>query len=242
MVIARAGGDTGSRDDWQRASAAVREKHKPGDLITFAPGWIDPTGRLHLGDLIDLDMAGRMDGDRYGVIWELSIRGARSKETKGLEPVWHARFGAVSVRRFERVPVKVLSDFVKLMSTASRKGSVMGVFEEVGFEPHHCVRLTPSLGRDAVVSYNKVRLGSKLVGYVGISDVFTRRDFRAPGELRILVGDKQVHSQRIGVRDGWVRFSIDTTPAAAARVSFEATLTGDKRGRRQVCFAAEARE
>ncbi len=264
VVIARAGHDTGSRSDWQRASQAVRAKHNKGDLITFAPGWVDPTGRMHLGDLIPLDMAGRMDGARYGVIWELSVRGARAKETRGLDAATTETFGAVTVRRFERQPVTVLTDFVQSMRTARRKGSVAKVFEEVGFEPHHCVRFNPSIHvkdkkrtkegkiepldppiitrREASATYNKVKLGSTLVGYVGISDVFTRRDFRSPGLLRVVIDDKQVLSKSIGVRDGWVRFEIATSPSDAATVSFVASVDGDKPGRRQVCFAAEARK
>ena len=57
--------------------------YRPGDLIVFAPDWIDPVGRLHLGDLIPIDMAARMDAARYGRIWELSIRGARSPRHRG---------------------------------------------------------------------------------------------------------------------------------------------------------------
>lgn len=261
VVIARAGNDVGSDKDWRDAAAAVRAKHAPGDLITFAPNWVDPTGRLHLGDLINLDMAGRMDGDRYGVIWEVSVRGARARETRGLDATATERFGAVTVRRFERQPAVVLSDLTKLARTAARKGSVTPVFTEVGFEPHHCVQMTPSVSaprkvvslkagptkvevrrRDAQLTYRKLKLGSKLVGYVGISDVFTRRDFRSPGQLRILIDDKEVLSKRVGVRDGWMRFSIDTTPSDAATVTVIASVDGDKAGRRQVCFAAEARK
>src|SRR5258706_5758503 len=69
---------------WDRAAAAVRTGFVPGELIVFAPEWIDPVGRLHLGDLISIDMAGRMDAERYGAIWELAIRGAHAAETAGL--------------------------------------------------------------------------------------------------------------------------------------------------------------
>ncbi|HVK89075.1 MAG TPA: hypothetical protein VM513_33370, partial [Kofleriaceae bacterium] len=37
---------------WASAAKVVRERYRPGDLIVFAPGWADPIGRLHLGDLI----------------------------------------------------------------------------------------------------------------------------------------------------------------------------------------------
>src|SRR5689334_23525423 len=98
---------------WSEAAKLVRAGHRPGDLIVFAPRWIDPVGRLHLGDLIPLEMAGRMDAARYGVIWELAIRGARAPETAGQEPGWEGDFGGVVVRRFERTPVVVRADFAQ---------------------------------------------------------------------------------------------------------------------------------
>ena len=76
--------------------------HQPGDLIVFAPRWNDPVGRLHLGDLIPVEMAGRLDGERYGRIWELDIRGARAPETRGLTAAEVHDVGGVTVRRFER--------------------------------------------------------------------------------------------------------------------------------------------
>jgi len=73
-------------DAWKRAEAVVRAEYRPGDLIVFAPDWVDPVGRLHLGDLIPVDVAARMDAARFSRIWEVSIRGARAPETEGLEP------------------------------------------------------------------------------------------------------------------------------------------------------------
>nr|MDQ3370702.1 hypothetical protein [Myxococcota bacterium] len=53
---------------WRQAAAVVRAAHQPGDLLVFAPGWVDPTGRMHLGDLIPVEMAARLDAARYGRI------------------------------------------------------------------------------------------------------------------------------------------------------------------------------
>ena len=55
-------------ESWDTAEKVVRAGHQPGDLIVFAPDWIDPVGRLHFGDLIPVDMAARMDAsvDRTG--------------------------------------------------------------------------------------------------------------------------------------------------------------------------------
>src|SRR3954469_14979043 len=39
-------------DAWDSATVSVRNQYRRGDLIVFAPDWVDPVGRLHLGDLI----------------------------------------------------------------------------------------------------------------------------------------------------------------------------------------------
>ena len=77
------GAGAGVPDDaaWGAAAARVRAQHQPGELIVFAPGWVEPVGYLHLGDLVPVEMAARLDAARYPVIWELSIRGARAPAT-----------------------------------------------------------------------------------------------------------------------------------------------------------------
>lgn len=120
-------------DAWSDAATFVRSKWQPGDLIVFAPGWIDPVGRLHLGDLIPVETAARMDAAKYARIWELSIRGASSPDVQGLPPV-EERSGAVTVRRYAQQPVEVISDLIAWASTAGRLDLV-----EAGFEPHRCM-------------------------------------------------------------------------------------------------------
>ena len=92
-------------DAWDRAAAVVRKDYRPGDLIVFAPTWVDPVGRLHLGDLIPIDVAARMDDAKFARIWEVSIRGAHAIED---DPTFE-QDDDVTVRRFERTPVKVIT-------------------------------------------------------------------------------------------------------------------------------------
>src|SRR6185436_16136692 len=99
---------------------------RPGeDLIVFAPDWIDPVGRLHLGDLISIDDAARMDAARYRRIWELSIRGARSPETSGLSPAESRDEGGVRVRRYDRGPgpLAPLAELRALLPAARVEGA-----------------------------------------------------------------------------------------------------------------------
>jgi hypothetical protein len=231
---------------WREAAAAVRARHHAGDLIVFAPAWVDPVGRLHLGDLIPVEMAARMDADRHGTIWELSIRGARAPESRGLTPAWQGSFGGVSARLFERPPIEVATDLVAAFASGSvrvdgprARGPSVEV-AEVGFAPRRCVQVVPQPGRTVTMTWPGVEVGRELVGYVGLADVFTRRDVRDPGELAVRIGGREVARVRVGVDDGWVRFAAPTTPGRGD-VVVEATAVGERARDRLICFAAEAR-
>lgn len=224
---------------WAAASAAVREDFRDGDLIVFAPRWVDPVGRLHLGDLIPVATAARMDADRFGVIWELSIRGGRAPETAGLQPTSARSYGGVTVRRFERAPAEVVTDLVDVAMTAGA-GASCGpeiVIGELGFEPHRCVQVVPLPGQSVTLDLGTIELGSTLVGHVGLADVFTRRDVRTPGRLELLVDGNSVARVTVGVDDGWPRFEATTSPGPH-HVEVIATAVGRDR---VICFAAEAR-
>ena len=240
VAVARAGSDVPADGDWERASAAVRARHQAGDLIVFAPEWIDPVGRLHLGDLIPVAMAGRMDAARYGRIWELSARGGRAPETRGLEPSWQQSFGALRVRLFERTPAMVLTDFVAAFAPGMARGPAAESLQEVGFEPHRCVLARPRPGGTVEVRYPAAELGRTLVGYVGLADVFTRRDDREPARLEVSVGGETVADVVAGNDAGWVRFQAATAPGTA-EVVFRASAGPNARNR-LVCFAAEAHQ
>ena len=224
---------------WREAAAAVRAGYRPGDLIVFAPDWIDPVGRMVLGDRIPIEVAARMDAARYGRIWELAIRGARSPDTAGLAPVAVEDHGGVAVRRYERAPAIVVADVLDRVATATSDGPRPTLeLAEVGFAPHRCLQVIPAPGRPVRIAFPALPLGRELVGYAGIADVFTRRDVRSPGHVDVEIGGKIVASIAPGVDDGWVRFAAATAPGPA-EVAFIVRATDP--GRR-ICFAAEARQ
>ena len=241
----RAGHDVPGDDAWRRAAAIVRAERAPGELIVFAPRWVDPVGRLHLGDLIPIADAARMDAARYPVIWELSIRDERAPETRGLVATSSREVGGVTVRRFTQTPAVVVTDFVAAAATAVVEGERIAgpspVLAEVGFAPHRCVEVTPRPGKTVRIAYPGVALGSQLVGYVGLADVFKRREVRTPGELAVEIDGVVVATIRFGVDAGWVRFAAPTTPGPHT-VTFAATAVGLKARDRKICFAAEARQ
>ena len=222
---------------WDAAATIVRAGYRPGDLIVFAPEWIDPVGRLHLGDLIAPDVAARMDAARYGRIWEVSIRGARARDVTGLSPVVEQSIDGVTVRRFERAPAIVVTDFANAPATSDGVHPTLEL-AEVGFAPHRCMQVIPIPGSPTRVTFHAAQLGATLVGYVGLADVFTRRDIRAPGELAVEIDGVRVADVHPGVDDGWVRFEAPTT-TGAHDVVFTASATTPQR---LICFAAEARQ
>lgn len=224
---------------WHAAAERVRAGYRPGDLIVFAPAWIDPVGRMQLGDLISLDAAARMDAARYGRIWELAIRGARSPDTAGLAPVSTHDDGGVAVRFYERAPAIVVGDVLdRLASVPAGRARPTLELAEVGFAPHRCLQVSPAPGAPLRIVFPGFPLGRELVGYVGIADVFTRRDVRSPGRLDVELAGKIVASAESGVDDGWVRFAA-ATPPGPADLTFIARATD---AGRRICFAAEARQ
>jgi len=128
-------------DAWIEASKIVRTHHQPGDLIVFAPAWIDPVGRLHLGDLIPVETAARMDAAKYGRIWELSIRDAVAPDVLGMTAT-KTYPGPVDVRFYQRRPVTVITELISYAPAAGRLDLV-----EVGFEPHRCLVVPVSPAR-----------------------------------------------------------------------------------------------
>jgi len=224
---------------WHAAAERVRAGFRTGDLIVFAPDWIDPVGRMHLGDLIPLEVAARMDAARFGRIWELAIRGARSPDTAGLEPVATEDRDGVVVRRYERAPAIVVADVVDRLATATTSGARPTLeLAEVGFAPHRCLQASPAPGTPLRIAFPQLVLGRTLVGYVGIADVFTRREVRSPVRLDVELGGKIISSTQAGVDDGWVQFAATTAPGSADVVFILRAADANRR----ICFAAEARQ
>ncbi|MEZ4366755.1 MAG: hypothetical protein R2939_10770 [Kofleriaceae bacterium] len=240
----RAGDDVPGDAAWAEAAAAVRARHAPGDLIVFAPDWVDPVGRMHLGDLITLEQAGRMDAARFGTIWELSIRGARASETRGLTTADVISYGGVVVRRFERTPATVTAALVDRLAGARTDGRRAAgpsvVLAEVGFTPRRCVQVTPAPDASVRVTFPAVPLGTTLVGYAGLADVFKRREITAPARLDVELDGRVAATVTLTNASGWSRFEVATQPGPRD-VTIVATALGAGARDRQVCFAAEAR-
>ena len=232
-----------SDDAWDRAEEIVRAGHQRGDLIVFAPEWVDPVGRMHLGDLIPVEMAARMDAAKYGRIWEVSIRDEHAPEVAGLKPAKSATVAGVTVSLYTREPAVVVSDLKSAMATMKVEGGGRPQLElaEVGFAPHECLQMVPAPNHPVRITFPQLQLGSKLVVGAGLADVFTRRDIRAPASVSVEIQGGQsgtVSSMIIGVDDGWGMMSI-VTPTGPHDVTF---IVSANTPQRLVCFMAEARQ
>jgi hypothetical protein len=195
---------------------------------------------MHLGDLIAVDDAARMDAAKYSRIWELSIRDAHAPDTAGLTATTTREVSGITVRLFERTPATVVADIRDALPTAKVAPGGRPTLElaEVGFAPHRCIQIIPQPTSTVRITFPQLPLGSELVGYVGLADIFTRRSPRGPGTLAVEIGGKVVASATAGVDDGWVRFAAPTTPGPTD-VTFIASADD---ANRLICFAAEARK
>lgn len=222
--------------DWQRAAAAVAAERQTGDLIVFAPRWIDPLGRRWFGDQLTIDQLARMDAAPYARLWEVSIRGARAPETKDAalgKAVFEQSFGPVRVRRFDRTsPPPVVT-----WSLHARADVY-----EVAHEPHRCMKMPPGPWRE----HKGVTLGSELVIYAGIADVWSRRDNEAFARVRVLVDGNEVASASIGNDSGWFALPAIATTPGPHDVQFDVTLDKERgnpaKAKLDVCIAAESRQ
>lgn len=222
--------------DWAAAAAEVRAGFRPGDLIVFAPAWVDQVGRRHLGDLIPVEMAARADASRYARIWEVSVREARAPEARDALFQHANEHGLVRVALYERrrPPVIPLYDFTahlddaRLTQLASDGKSTLcprdgDAFRcattrverrtlEVDYRPRRGI-LAPVDGKLTTrVEFARVPMGRSLVGYTALHDYYSRKNSDAPVEFTVYVDGVRVFSRAHRNEDGWSRFVVDTTP------------------------------
>jgi len=252
--------------DWRAAAAEVRAGFRPGDLIVAAPAWADPLLRLHLGDLIPIPVAGRLDAARFGRIWEISQRGARATETKASRVAQSSRHGALTLRRFERPAAQVSFDFVAqwnhaVVSRVAPGGQVSWCsrlpdrFEcpdlpsrsvkpellEIDTSPHLALALQPAGPSSTVIEYDNVPLGRELVVGAGLHNVWLRKAGKGTVSLRVLVQGREMGRIQAGSLSGWTLRKFDTAALAGQSKSVRFEITVDDPNSRYLGLAAEAR-
>jgi hypothetical protein len=229
--------------DWEAAAAEVRAGFAAGDLIVFAPAWADQVGRAHLGDLVTVEMAGRADADRYGRVWEVSIRGARAPETATARRVRETRHGKVRVALYEKPAAPIIWDLTahadaarvtQTPGTAAPDGAnespcygdvgngwrcpgsrIERRTLEIDYRPRRGLLVPVENGRTTHLGFSDVQLGGALVVYAGIHDYYARKNADGLVDFAVFVDGRERLRARVGNADGWRRFDIDTRALAA---------------------------
>jgi len=253
-------------DDWAAAERDVRAGFRAGDLIVAAPAWADPIMRMHLGDLISIPTAGRMDGARFARVWEIDQRGARAPEGRDGRVVLEHHYGALTVRQVERAAANVSYDFLARWTDAhvSRVDATGAALPcpwqgdrfqcpQIGFnyvrrqlvevDTHlrWALLAQPVERARVVVEYPAVVLGREIAVATGLSNVWMRKAAKGPVDLVVWIDGKPAMQVTTRNESGWLISHIDTTARAGqtAAVRFEVSSTATYA--RYFGFAAEAR-
>jgi hypothetical protein len=257
-------------DDWRAAAAQVRAGFRPGDLIVAAPAWADPILREHLGDLIPVEVAGRLDDERFGRVWEVSQRGARGPAARRGTIAEERRFGALTVRRVERPAEMVSYDFVARWADAhvSRRGaagdSVANVDCPLAGDRFQCPSIATNFVRRQIVEvdtrlrmgllaqpvpqaavvleYPAAKLGRSLVVATGLSNVWMRKEANGAVDLRVIIDGAVAGTFTTGNDDGWALHRLDTSARAGQVAAVRFEITSPAPHARHFALAAEARE
>ncbi len=201
-------GPPASDEDWKKAAEEVRNLFQENDLLLFAPEWIDPTGRLHMGDLLDIRQVTRPDEASFDRIWVVGPRGKTRRETRNARLISRKRFGSIEASLYRNRIDPALFDFYKEISEAkvevlnkdgSRAGycpykpaiqrhqceagwnNVRQKIAEVDYKPRRCVYAHPVDGRILEIAFPEAIMGSRLVVYTGLDGYDAR--YRARREV-----------------------------------------------------------
>jgi hypothetical protein len=263
IAPARAPSDT----DWQAAAAQVRAGFRAGDLVVAAPTWADAVLRVHLGDLIPAEVAGRLDDARFGRVWEVSQRGARAEEASRGRVISEQKVGRLTVRLVERPAAVVGYDFVARWAEArvSRRASggadvdceragdriqcpgigynfVRPQMVEVDQRVRRALLAQPVPQATVVVEYPLVPVGRTLVVATGLHNTWMRKEASGPVDMRVIVGTEVDVSFTTRNDDGWAVRRIDTSARAGKLAVVRFEITSPEPYARHFAFAAEVRE
>ena len=245
--------------DWEAAAAEVRADFRAGDVIAFAPAWVDQIGRAHLGDLVTVEMAGRSDADRYARVWEVSIRGEHAPDVAGARLVHESRHGKVRVALWEKSATPVVYDFTANAADARVMRGDAPCFGdpahgwlcggqrverrtlEIDYRPRRGFEV-PADTRPTTLGWTEVPLGESLVVYAGLHDYYARKSADGLVDFRVDVDGVEKLAARIGNDDGWRRFTIDTRALAGTRHSVTFHVSAANPSWRNLGFHAEARQ
>jgi hypothetical protein len=221
--------------------------------------------RLHLGDLVPVKMAARLDDARYGRVWEISQRGASADEGRGTVAA-SSRHGALTLRRHDRTPAAVSFDFfdqwarARVLRVEPGRGEIAcerqpDKFQcpdlgfnfvkpqllEIGTSMRNGLYTQPVGGATVVVEYAQVPLGRELAVGSGLHHVWLRKYGEGTVKLRVLVDGREVGHTEASNRSGWQVDRFDTAAFAGKPATVRFEITSAQPFSRHFGFTAEAR-
>ncbi len=186
--------------DWKEAAKAITGEKKAGDLVIIAPDWASQ-GRMFLKGLITVDDFGRFNTTTYKRIHELSINGARSKETEGLTPKSEKDFGRITLRKYELPPPEeILYDFGKHVGSAKPEGFKPRrprLIIDHWFFPRLAIHVPLVRKGMAALTYENVPLNGVLSVHAVIGYREARGNKGTPVRLSAFVNGKRVINEQI---------------------------------------------
>jgi hypothetical protein len=252
--------------DWQAVAREVRSGFRSGDLIVAAPAWADPVMRMHLGDLVPLAVAGRMDAARFSRVWEISQRGAGAPDARPGTVTRQARHGALALRLVERRGAQVSYDFLAQWDQAlvTRVEPARGEIDcpragdrfqcpdiswnyvrrqpvEVDTVVRQALLVQPVTSATVVIEFAAVVLGRELTVATGLSNVWMRKYAKGPVDLRVLIDGRSVLQVTTNNDSGWRISRVDTAARAGQTAVVRFEVTSPAPYARHFALAAEAR-
>ncbi|HNS95398.1 MAG TPA: hypothetical protein PKL73_00510 [Polyangiaceae bacterium] len=101
-------------EDWTAVRSQLEAQVQPSDLVVVSPSWLEPLGRLQLGDgLMTVQRVARADESRFPVAIEVSLGSARHPALASWHLEQEQSWGALQMRRLRNPdPHPVIDDLV----------------------------------------------------------------------------------------------------------------------------------
>lgn len=228
-------------EDWKAAAAAVKEQKGPDDLVIISPDWA-VQGRMYFKGLIGFADFGRFDTTAYRRIFEVSIDGAKSPDTKDLGPEHTDRFGNLTVSRYRLPePAEILYSFTDRWKDGAYKKTKKQkprLMIDHWFHPREVIDV--SLKSKASITFEDVPLGGVLRGYAVIGYREGRFNKGDPIRLRIFLNGKKIGQKMTANFSPIEPFEYRLPGEGTGTVRFEVFAANNKK--RQFGIAADVRK
>lgn len=115
------------------------------------------------------------------------------------------------------------------------------VIEDQDYMPRRCIWAHPVQGKDKVIRFGSVPLGSRIVVHTGVPYLRDREAKGSPIDLEVRVGDQTVGTTTHRDGDGWRQTSFSTDTYSGSTQAVEFRVSSKRAHKRELCFYADVR-